>query len=307
MKLLRYILPVILLAAGCSKDQLALRPCTFEVSVSDIKATKATLSIRPSNKDAWYYYFLASSDDDNFNESDEKLIQEDLDFTHILIEELGDIFHIGTFMQAFCYKGDRDLPVTLLTSGADHKVFVYQIDPKTEQKMSGHVRFDFHTREVKQSDVTFDIKFSGSTVTITPSDPEAVYFWEYENSDYILNDYFSPRLYLYRIMDMYVNYGFFDSVTSKGTDTWDFDTMDDEMEEGEICSLVIAGVDPDGEFTTSVTCIDFEYHKGKVAPITVDDYNYDFPLPRQGFSLPKSHKFRIFAEWTKRNSLSGTE
>ena len=73
---------------------------------------------------------------------------------------------------------------------------------------------------------------------------------------------------------MYWEYGFLDSMVDTGSISWNFATQDRDMVEGEQCSLSVAGIDENGEFTTELTTVDFIYRKNGIEVIPQPDYGF---------------------------------
>ena len=125
----------------------------------------------------------------------------------------------------------------------------------------------FRTRDiVMDEDLSVDVSFDGGRMTITPSDPDKPYLWEYENTGLIEREYLTPENFAYQILDLYEDYHFMDQMVYRGAVEWDFYAEDYALLEDEDITLMVAGY-ADGEMNTPLTVVRFFCHKN--APIEV--------------------------------------
>ena len=270
MKRLIIITATVLAALACTKEQSSTDPCTFEISIPKVKGTKAWFSIKPSNPNAYYAYGV-------FNELAEDIYDLPvMDLAKINLDWWIDAYkmweesqeNIGTFADVYCYQGEREIKQTGLGMGLEHRLFVVQLDPQTRTIIGTPQDVRFTTKSVEMLPLKFDIEFGADYITITPSDPSATYYWDYDNAEQIERTYFTPQIFYYSVVDLYEDYDFMPNMISKGTETYVFSQNDKSLEEGERCTLVLAGY-ANGEINSDSTVYEFVYHKDKPIEFTL--------------------------------------
>ena len=160
---MRYFNILIIAAAG-----LVLTACPakhmqitgFDIEVSNVHSTKAKVVIVPSNPDAYYCYGKLDNVNltDYFNMTDEENAAFQVDFCkerwELICEEEG---YEVPFEQIYCFQGTQEIDYTYLIPDADHKIVVFQVDPKAKQFIGTPVSKVFHTNPLVMSDLTFKI------------------------------------------------------------------------------------------------------------------------------------------------------
>ena len=256
------IAATVLAALGCTKDQYT-DPCTFDLKVTRVKGTKVWISITPSNPNAYYAYSLFSELAEGFDQPATVWARQQLDWNKQVYEAWEDMEqNIGTYADVFCYQGAREIKQTFMASGLRHRFVVMQLNPQTRTVIGTPQEVSFTTKDVERSDLTFSVQFDADEVTITPSQPDATYYWDYDSRDLIEDKYFTPSVFFYSVVDLYEDYDFMPNMVSKGEDTYVFSVNDKDMKEGEECLLVVAGY-AGGEINTTPDIYEFVYHKDK--------------------------------------------
>lgn len=260
----------ILLLAGCAstKDKFSPDACSFDIKITEVKGTRVKFTITPQDEYACYAFGILNSYDPSFNEPAKTLAENQIGWMNERYDMMSsDGEYSGSFMDMFCYRGPRSLSKDNLSSDTEHKLIIMQVNPETHSIIGEPVVVQFRTKQVlKNTSLTFDIRFEDDKVIIVPSDLNVTYCWDYENKELIENRYITPNQYFRRLIYMYEDYEFMDNILSKGRDEWEFSAEDPDMVEGETCTLVVAGYE-NGEINTDLTILDFIYHKGNITPL----------------------------------------
>ena len=257
MRTLKYILLACLLMTGCTaKEILVSKPVDIVVSLDKITGTKVVFSIKVSNQDAHYCFSLFPAESDEYFHGTDK---EEADYyfglDQLSYNNKNDYGEQNcSFTEYACFRGDRTLKRTRLSSGVKYKLIVYQVDPVGEKVLGNVVSKEFTTKSVEKKDLTFDFNFVRSIVTITPSDPERTYYWDFERDSRIYSDFMSPFGYFYSVLDMYDDYGFIDNILVKGEIVYNFNR--DAIREGETYTLTAASCSG-GEIDSELTMVRF--------------------------------------------------
>ena len=262
-RLLTFTVLGLLLFAGCQKEELL--PTEIRVKVESVTGSRARFTVAPENPHAYYTYLLVSEQDEDFYEPAAEVCKREI----LYMEDALSYFGGDDFMDYFFYSGSRQFNIGGLHDDMDFKFIVYQINPLTHELLGEPVVTTFHTTPVQQRDLHFQVGFNGNVMTITPSDNNLTYFWQYEESELIYNNYGGATSYLYAIAGMYQEYGFIDYSYSSGPSVFDF-SAENKMEDGTEYTLVINGCEQ-GEFTTLSTIVKFIYHPGNIEVLEVSE------------------------------------
>lgn len=253
-----YILLTLLILSSCAAK--FTQPGSFTIKVSEVTATKALITIEASNQEAYYVYGLVREDMEYYNYTDEELAQFQLDFASELLGYALEDDPSATFADRFCYKGSLSDRRYYLQENTKYKLNLFQVNPVTRERIGPVLTEFFQTEPLVKSDIQFDIQFGADKITITPSNDD-IYYWDYENTDLIKEEFIDPEFYYTDLVHMYETYGFMSSMTSRGYEEYIF--SEDPLanvEEGEKCTFVIAAYNND-EINSDLITIEFVYHK----------------------------------------------
>lgn len=263
MKRIIIIAVAVLAALSCTKEQTYTDPCTFEISVTKVKASKVWFTIKPSNPNAFYAFGVFSEEADIYDMPLMEMAQLNLGWWKETYDTWKSIEqNAGSFADVFCYQDNREIKQTGLAMGLEHRLFVVQLNPETRTIIGTPQEVRFTTKSVVMVPLDFDVKFDADRVTITPSDPNATYYWDYDSREVIEETYFSPGIFFYNLVDLYEDYDFMPNMISRDTDTYVFSRNDKSIKEGENCILVLGGYEG-GEINSELTMYEFTYHKDK--------------------------------------------
>ena len=259
---MRKVLYIAVAACGlfaCTRKEIIVsEPCNFTVTLEEVRGTKVKAKVVPQNRDAAYVLSVISSYDPSFDNTPEALAADQVS---IMKEVYSREREAGNFSDQFCFRGERTLKYQGLVSDTDHKLLLLQINPKEQSMVGKPLVVPFHTLPVERdTDLTFDVRFQDGKMTIVPSDPDKTFYWEYDNTRVIEDEFIAPGVFLYKVINLYEDYDFMLHLLDKGTQEWDFYAQDNEIQDDEDLTVMIVGYD-NGEMTTEVTSVRFICHR----------------------------------------------
>lgn len=253
----------LLLLGGCTaKEVLITEPVSLDLKIEQVKGSKIVFTVTPGNPDACYAVSVLPA---NLAEYD----MPDREMALYLLSIGADTFrnrkqggaYEGSFADMWCFRGTRTHRATHLDSDTDHRLLVFQVNPSTQTLIGNVIGLTVRTKPVQMRELSFSYKLNGSMLTITPSDPELHYYWDYDRESRVYGNYNWPYGYFYSLVDMYDQYGFVDKVYSQGPEDYDF--SGDWLKDGETY-LLTAGACEDGEITSRVSALTLLYKDGKM-------------------------------------------
>jgi hypothetical protein len=251
------------LLAGCTpKEVFITDPVDLNFALQEVKGSRIIFGMDPDNPDAFYAYGLCHSSMQEFNLPDKELAQYILDVkkeSYETIKKSKDL--IGSFLDMNCYRGARTLRITGISPDQDYKLVVFQVNPKTYGIVGNVLCTTVHTHPIEKNDLSFTFQTEGDVMTIIPSDPNLIYYWDYDPSTRIYDDYNGPRGFFYHLLDMFDEYGFAEEAYSKGSEKYDFG--EDNLLVGKEY-LIVAGACKDGEMTSDLQVASFVYVRGEI-------------------------------------------
>lgn len=261
-----FFLSLVLLAA-CNKEEI--RPTTIKVQIESVSGSRARFTVVTESSRAYYSYIIVREDEPNFNAPATAICDEEIEN---MVKAL-PFFENGSFTDIFCFRGSRQLTMRLLEDDKDYKFIVFQINPKTYKLIGDPVVCNFHTKPVPDRDLHFEIEHEGDILTITPSDDNLTYIWGCEESEMISDIYGFVPYYLYRIVEMYQEYGFLDILYDQGPIILDL-SMESNLHSGTEYTLAISGCE-ESELTTPVKVVKFRYQSGNIEFLEVTEESLD--------------------------------
>jgi hypothetical protein len=258
-----------LILAGCTaKEVLITDPVKLNFELLEVKGSKIIFRMDPANPDACYTYGLFHSSQDIYDLPDRQLAQKLLDAYkegyEILVKEKGAQ---ASFVDVNCYRGSRTLRITAVQSDQDYKLVIFQVNPKTIEILGDVLCVPVHTVPVPMTDLHFTFQTQGEVMTITPSDPDCLYYWDYDPTERIYDEHLGPNGFFYHLLDMFDEYGFMDEVYSKGAEDYDFSK--DHLISGKEY-LIVAAACKDGEITSDLQVMSFVYKRGNIVIVPYD-------------------------------------
>lgn len=253
----------LLLLGGCTaKEVLITEPVSLDLKIEQVKGSKIVFTVTPGNPDACYAVSVLPA---NMAEYD----MPDREMALYLLSIGADTFrnrkqggaYEGSFADMWCFRGTRTHRATHLDSDTDHRLLVFQVNPSTQTLIGDVIGLTVRTKPVQMRELSFSYKLNGHVLTITPSDPELPYYWDYDRESRVYDNYNWPYGYFYSLVDMYDQYGFVDKVYSQGPEDYDF--SGDWLKDGENY-LLTAGACEDGEITSRVSALTLLYKDGKL-------------------------------------------
>jgi hypothetical protein len=260
-RLLLFIVLSLLLFAGCQREELL--PTEIKVKMESLTSSRARFTVAPANPHAYYTYILVSEQEETFDKPAAEICKNEI----LDMEDAMAYFQNNDFLDIYFYQGSRQFNIGSLHDDLDFKFIVFQINPKTHELLGEPVVTPFHTKPATHQYLQFQVDAEGDLMTITPSDDNITYFWQYEEDDLIYSNYGGATSYLYSIAGMYQEYGFMDWSYYSGPTVIDF-SLESDMQDGVLYTLVICGCE-EGEFTTISTIVKFRYQPGNIEVLEI--------------------------------------
>lgn len=262
MRKLFFLCLTALLAVACVKERLVTKPCGFEVKIDWAKGSRMQFTVTPSDKDATYSYGIMLKDQiEEGKWTDKDMVEWELNWMNQSYQGIQKEGAIGTMTNMFCYKGPRTIKEERLSFGKDWVLYVFQMNPETNQAIGPLYKASFSTLPVQMEDIGFSIIVERNSFTITPSDPDRTWFWEYESETKIDDVFGSPFAFFYNVIGMYDQYDFLENILCTGPETWTLPADDRSVREGVKYTIAMAGCE-DGEITSDVYYADFIFRNG---------------------------------------------
>ena len=257
-----YIVAGILLTACYGIEKGSVKPTTFSIGINEVHGTSTTFTIYPGDENAWYAYTIISEyTEEKYSWSDEAIAEDEFGY---MLMSYDNYFaqqanNTARFSDIFCYQGTRDFTERFLIPDSGYRVVVFQIDPYKKVLINRSCSVLLRTKQTDYSNLTFDVRFSGDTLRILPSLPDATYLWDCEDTNNILTDYGDVNYYFRSLVYMYQDYHFIGNLLQQGNLEWVFHRDDKSVKEGDRRTVMVAGY-ADGEINTSIYSVNIIYH-----------------------------------------------
>ena len=263
------IIALLVLLTSCAANHKG--DCQFTIKIDKVGATKATVTIEPSDPSAYYISNFLSEEMDYYTWKDQDNVKFQLDFIQEMMQAAAEFSKTDIDFASFCcYQGQKEDKIYYLTPDTSYKIIVFQVDPQTRESVGTPVSVTFHTNTIEKSSITFQFKWEADKLTITPSNNDE-YFWDFEEKDVILDEYPSVETYFLDLTFFYEDYDFMPAMTNRGQVEYVFSEEHPGIDEGDHCCLAIGGYSSEsGEVTTDITTLEFIYHKDKPCELVQD-------------------------------------
>lgn len=238
-----------LLTVGCDKAENGEGEgdgVTFDITVSEISAMGATISVVPSDQTTLYYFDRVTKEAyDAYKGDDEQFMQDMVEYLREYCEES------GTSLVSAISVGDDEFSYTgQLTPDTEYYAYAFVVDAHLNPGSKLTLKA-FRTNEAEQSNNTFTVSVNGSTVTVTPTTQDP-YFWDIvpsetyvgKSDEYIMND----------LITYYAGEGYLDYYIVQGVDSYDFSGF---LQSGKSYKVYVFGYE--GAPTTDLFEYEFTY------------------------------------------------
>ena len=236
---------------------------TLVVSVTNITATGATVSVTPST-DETYYFDVIEKDYFDAYTSEEQFIADYVADLQTMINEINGAYGTSYSIADFLSSGSDSYTYEEgeLEPNYDYYAFAFCLSANGEIK-SGLTKKAFKTlNEATTSENTFlvsvsNISATGATVSVSPSTTDTYYFDVLEKEIY---DAYTDKKafaaeYIAEVKDFYESYGYsLADALSSGNDTFSFDGL---LDPNTAYYALAFGVTTSGTITTDVTTLEF--------------------------------------------------
>lgn len=169
---------------------------TFDIQSDEITHLSASFIITPSVDNADYLSVLY--DATSFEDIKERFFVENL-FQELRAEASSVGMTLSQYLEQFVDQGISTPSYSNLASNTDYYLVVFGVDTTGECKATtGLFKHKFTTAEAPKVDVTFDVQVrtdgTNAKVKVTPSDPQAIWFYSLAPSAQYAQ-YIDPEMY----------------------------------------------------------------------------------------------------------------
>ena len=239
--------------AGCGNDPGVSvggedNKLSFDITVSDITSSGATVSVVPSDETVIYYF-------DKVPQATYKAYKNDNEFMKAMIEALRSYVSEsgGSLFTAISVGEAEHIYTNELIPDTDYYIFAFALDSKLNPNSKLTLK-PFTTAAAKSSTNTFSIKVNGGVITVTPSNNDP-YFWSVEASELYEGE--SDQFIMEDLISYYDSEGYLSYYVVSGTDSFDYSTL---MSNGASYTVYAFGYE--GGPTTGLTKHTFTYTSG---------------------------------------------
>ena len=218
---------------------------TFEITVSDITTSGATVSVIPSDETALYYFDRVTKEAYMTFDNDEAFMKAMIENLRQSCEESGASLAsaISVGEDGYTYTGD-------LTPATEYYIYAFAVDAKLNP-YSDLTLEPFTTLEAQNSTNTFTVSVNGGAITITPSNNDQ-YFWDLLPAEECQG--VSDTEIMQTLIEYYQEEGTLGYYLVRGVDTYDYTQY---MTAGTSYTVCVFGFE--GMPTTELTKYTFTY------------------------------------------------
>lgn len=202
---------------SCKPQPKPEKEVTFEISVSDVTAQEATVSVVPSDTSKLYYYAVIPSESAATFESMEAMADTIMLYLKKQIDMYA-AYGYTRYFNEFMDKGNASYTFDALSAQTSYTAFAFVADTVNLVHVGKVAVKAFTTAEVPQVNLTFEAARTDSAIWFLPSNDEITYLPVYVDAD-SLNGYTVPEFYQAYweyIEAMYGMYYTLDDLVSEG-------------------------------------------------------------------------------------------
>lgn len=178
---------------SCKPQPKPEKEVTFEISVSDVTAQEATVSVVPSDTSKLYYYAVIPSESAATFESMEAMA----DTIMLYLKKQIDMYAAYGYTKYFnelMDKGNASYTFDELSAQTSYTAFAFVADTVNLVHVGKVAVKAFTTAEVPQVNLTFEAARTDSAIWFLPNNDEITYLPVYVDAD-SLNGYTVPEFY----------------------------------------------------------------------------------------------------------------
>ena len=243
---------------GCEGSGVSLNDdVTFDITVSNIGSTSATVTVEPSDRTVIYYFDKVTKAAYESYDNDMEFMKSRIAALRVYCEEQGAslIQSLSVGDAEYTYSGE-------LNPSTKYYIFAFAVDAKLNPISDLSLKA-FKTEEGKVSNNTFSVKVDGGNITITPSNNDQ-YFWDIVTSNYYAGE--TDEFIISDLIDYYKDQGGLSYYLVSGVDSYD---MSDYLTPGESYTVYVFGYEDAP--TTGVTKYTFTYNSTSGGGSTDDE------------------------------------
>ncbi len=197
---------------------------TFQITVSDITATTASVAVTPSDNSVLYYFDILSAENYAEFADDAALMTDYVDYFEELIDIYGQYGYDLTIAD-FLSQGADDYDFEGLSAETTYYVVAFCFD-STYTPAGSVTKQQFTTLAVQNVSLSFQLQTTDTAIFFVPNDDKITYLYDYDDADTLAalltnNDMTAPQYFqaLWEYVEsMYSAYGYtLDDFAAQGT------------------------------------------------------------------------------------------
>lgn len=263
---------------------------TFDLAVTDITSTTATVSVTPSNDTDYYYFDILTEDQLNEYDGAADLAAEYVESFNSAIEYYAQYGYSLTIAD-FCSQGVDSYGFDELDPETKYVAFAYGIDPNSGAARTELFVKSFETGAAQMSDNNINMTYADGTITIETSNDDPFFFImesldEYEEyvgtrtatAEGVLSELQSwiSAAKSYNLLDYFLFSG---NQTISANDFWTTYLSEEDMTEGQYVAMACGY---NGMVSTDAKFVVFDYSSDGITNVKVYDNLADCKLIKNG-------------------------
>lgn len=256
---------IALLFTSCNHDpniEIPLTQPPFNIEVSNVATTTATVAVTPLDKEVLYYFDVFDASVWESDATDAQIAEEILQLLLDDYEEskdfISEYYGIDNFADAYLSKGDDTYDFTGLKGATSYYVVAFAIDTVTNTVNSELTKELFITADILPSEnvISFEQDAEDKSLIYINTTNDDSYIWTYLSAAEMLEYNGDAQAAWTDMVEIFNEYGLLDWVIVNGSDY--FSTKDYLTDPSEVGTYTLIAAGYDGGQTTELFTYEFE-------------------------------------------------
>ena len=172
---------VLALSFTACNNEPTKKACTFDIAVSEIAATEATVTVTPSDTNAYYYYSVVDAKTFEAYTKD-SIVQIVISNIQYYVDAYNQYGRATKFTD-FLNKGADTYKFEELNGNTNYVVFAFAVDTLNKTINGEMFTKPFTTAQVPNVSLDFNIQYTDTAVFVIPNDNEIEYLYTIIETD----------------------------------------------------------------------------------------------------------------------------
>jgi hypothetical protein len=172
---------VLALSFTACNNEPTKKACTFDIAVSEIAATEATVTVTPSDTNAYYYYSVVDAKTFEAYAKD-TIVQSIISNIQYYVDAYNQ-HGIATKFTDFLNKGADTYTFDELNGNTNYVVFAFAVDTLKKAIDGEMFTKPFTTAQVPNVSLDFNVQFTDTAVFVIPNDNKIEYLYTIIETD----------------------------------------------------------------------------------------------------------------------------